>query len=122
MNGFDPGDNVAKRFANMRAALVGEGHLHGCAVLSGFAVECHCPSVRSNVMRRLRPHMAGPGVVQDMTLKLHEARLIHSCVTCVHFRESTEGCALAGGARPPARVVAYGCPSWSDGEDDDIPF
>lgn len=42
-----------------------------------------------------------------------------SCLTCVHFREHDgELCALAY-KRPPARVIAEGCPAY---EHDDIPF
>lgn len=41
------------------------------------------------------------------------------CITCVYFNNETEGCVLADGARPPARVVAYGCPKY---DQDDIPF
>ena len=32
-----------------------------------------------------------------------------SCMNCEYFSEVTEGCRLAGGARPPARVIAFGC-------------
>lgn len=41
-----------------------------------------------------------------------------SCVNCVNFIPDGELCGLAG-QRPPARVIAEGCPSW---EHDDIPF
>jgi hypothetical protein len=39
------------------------------------------------------------------------------CLNCLQFNEKTETCALAK-ARPPARVIAYGCPKWEE----DIPF
>ncbi len=39
-----------------------------------------------------------------------------TCVNCLHFDEPSEICALAQ-ARPPARVIAYGCPSF-----DNLPF
>ena len=35
-----------------------------------------------------------------------------SCLTCEHFDEPTEGCGLGGGARPPARIIAFGCPRY----------
>lgn len=37
----------------------------------------------------------------------------YTCVTCEHFSMDTEGCALAGGARPPARVIAFGCDKYN---------
>jgi hypothetical protein len=51
--------------------------------------------------------------VAKLTGKLHEARLIHSCLTCVHFNEDLEQCTLVY-VRPPARVIAFGCPEWDD--------
>lgn len=54
-----------------------------------------------------------------------------SCLSCRWFEENTERCLLSNPmVRPPARVIAYGCPSWDNkklkerepGEDDDIPF
>lgn len=44
--------------------------------------------------------------------------LFRNCVNCYHFNEATEICALANGQRPPARVIANGCPKHSD----EIPF
>lgn len=41
-----------------------------------------------------------------------------TCVNCMHFDEQREVCKLAG-ARPPARVIAFGCDSF---EEDNIPF
>lgn len=75
--------------------------------------------------------------VERITEKLHRSKLIHSCMTCVHFSEQgghhrscfmdgdvkdypntpPETCTLYG-VRPPARVIAYGCPSWEEG----LPF
>ena len=43
---------------------------------------------------------------------------IRSCINCDHFTEATEGCEIAGGARPPAKVIVLGCGKWSDA----IPF
>lgn len=55
--------------------------------------------------------------VDRLTQKLHAQGLIHSCLTCEHFDEASETCHVYK-QRPPARVIAYGCPSWID----DIPF
>lgn len=41
-----------------------------------------------------------------------------SCITCLYFDERAEGCALANGMRPPARVIALGCARFEE----DIPF
>ena len=35
-----------------------------------------------------------------------------SCINCEHFEEHSELCKLAG-SRPPARVIALSCSSWS---------
>lgn len=40
-----------------------------------------------------------------------------SCLTCDHFNEPGEICRLYQ-ARPPARIIAFGCPSYVD----EIPF
>jgi hypothetical protein len=45
---------------------------------------------------------------------VERARLYRSCVTCNHFDEATEGCALADGTRPPARVIAMGCGKYEE--------
>jgi hypothetical protein len=42
---------------------------------------------------------------------------METCINCAHFHEQTEICELAQ-ARPPARVIAHGCPSYTPG----IPF
>jgi len=41
-----------------------------------------------------------------------------SCLNCEHFSEATEICKKYK-QRPPARVIAYACPSYEDLE---IPF
>lgn len=45
-----------------------------------------------------------------------------TCITCVHFKEyEGEICNLAPGKmRPPARIIAKGCPSYCDNLD--VPF
>ena len=45
--------------------------------------------------------------------KIHEMRVIPSCMTCNNFEEETEHCRLFQ-QRPPARVIAYGCEYWDD--------
>ncbi len=42
-----------------------------------------------------------------------------SCLNCINFKEQTELCGLVD-IRPPAKVIAYGCPQWED--KDEIPF
>jgi len=44
-------------------------------------------------------------------------RGLDTCMSCEHFDEASEVCKLAG-QRPPARVIAYGCPEYLP----DIPF
>lgn len=43
-----------------------------------------------------------------------------TCLNCIRFIENTEICALYS-QRPPARVIAFGCSSYSDSTDE-IPF
>lgn len=46
--------------------------------------------------------------------------LMQSCLSCRHFDETNEVCRKANGLRPPARVIANGCPQYDDMRD--IPF
>lgn len=42
-----------------------------------------------------------------------------TCLECLHFRKADETCQLATPpARPPAEVIAYGCPAYED----EVPF
>lgn len=43
-----------------------------------------------------------------------------SCISCDHFNEPEEICKKFG-QRPPARVIAFGCPAYDDVEDS-VPF
>lgn len=52
-----------------------------------------------------------PAIVQA----LHTAT--RTCLTCDHFHEQKELCGLYG-QRPPARIIAFGCPSYVN----EIPF
>ncbi len=45
--------------------------------------------------------------------------LWQSCISCDHWQSVNEMCGLYK-SRPPARVIAFGCPSYAD--DNDIPF
>jgi hypothetical protein len=54
------------------------------------------------------------GLIERATGMINTA--CKSCITCGHFVESTEQCALYK-ARPPARIIAFACPSY-----DFIPF
>lgn len=45
--------------------------------------------------------------------------LTASCISCTHFDETNEICKKAN-ARPPARIIAFGCNLYDDF--DDIPF
>lgn len=44
--------------------------------------------------------------------------IYQNCLNCLHFNEEKEICKLYY-LRPPAKVIAYGCPLW---EDIEIPF
>lgn len=48
-----------------------------------------------------------------------ETGIMRTCISCDHFLEQTEHCTKYN-ARPPARVIAFACPSYED--DNDIPF
>jgi hypothetical protein len=46
---------------------------------------------------------------------LQKARVHRTCVTCTHFDEARETCGKAEPpARPPARVIASGCPAYDE--------
>lgn len=54
-----------------------------------------------------------------------ELGLQQSCISCTYFDEDgrksgTKEQCMAYKERPPARVIAFGCPNYSDA--DDIPF
>lgn len=56
------------------------------------------------------------GSLRDIAEKHH---IYQCCLNCINFREQTELCGLAN-ARPPARVICFGCPQWENKEG--IPF
>jgi hypothetical protein len=43
----------------------------------------------------------------------HNEKPTRSCLSCVHFNEAEEIC-LQFKQRPPARVIAHGCPAYVD--------
>ena len=46
---------------------------------------------------------------------LDEADVWSTCLNCTHFNESAEVCTIAvPPSRPPARVIAFGCASFTD--------
>lgn len=56
--------------------------------------------VVSNIIRAVRSTLAG-----ELPCS--------SCLSCVHFNEPTEICGVYN-QRPPARVIANGCPAYID--------
>lgn len=59
------------------------------------------------------------GVWCDLRQIIAETHLYESCITCRRFDEKNEICKLVN-QRPPARVIAFGCPRYDD--QDEIPF
>lgn len=49
----------------------------------------------------------------------YRGEVTRSCISCSLFKESTETCTKFN-ARPPARVIAYGCKDYFS--EDEIPF
>lgn len=70
------------------------------------------PEAARNILRVLATLNEVMGTEQDIPM-------FQNCVTCAHFNEETEIC-RAYTARPPARVIAYGCRTYKDQLD--IPF
>lgn len=73
----------------------------------------------------IREHLARDGLSPEDTFDLadhlvellHKARMHHSCISCLYFIEKDEDPAKHEhcsryGVRPPARVIAIGCPGW----------
>lgn len=50
-----------------------------------------------------------------VTKVLSDDSAYQNCLVCNNFNETTELCKLAN-QRPPARIIAYGCPSFEDKE------
>lgn len=66
----------------------------------------------------LEPPANSPQEAKRLTQELRAIGCIHSCITCEHFNHTYEMCELAK-QKPPAEVIANGCPSWAFEE---IPF
>lgn len=58
-------------------------------------------------------------LVEALTKTSMQNPIYQSCINCDNFNEPLELCKLAN-QRPPARVICFGCKSWSD--KDMIPF
>lgn len=56
---------------------------------------------------------------------LDKCRFVKSCLSCDSFNEQMELCnnpkVTLTPARPPARIIAFGCPAYNN-IDEDIPF
>lgn len=68
---------------------------------------------------RATNHLAMDTTIKHFIRTLEDARIMQSCIVCLHFNEESEICSKFQ-ARPPARVIAYSCPDFSDA--DDVPF
>lgn len=64
------------------------------------------------------------GRVLDKALERHIVSVPNgitpSCLSCEHFNEDRESCAISDYQRPPARIIAFGCERYKD--NDPIPF
>lgn len=76
------------------------------------------PKIREEATRRFRK------AVSDACFSAIESQIkdfpFQSCINCLHFDEHQGEICRVYKARPPARVIAFGCISFAD--DDDIPF
>jgi hypothetical protein len=70
------------------------------------------PTLREDRVYEMRQHL------YDWLVSYHP-NLMRTCLTCLHFQESNEMCKTYK-ARPPARVIAYGCKDYMNEEE--IPF
>lgn len=70
------------------------------------------------------PHAFRAGIairIIEALAKMPVEGILKSCISCDHFNEPLEQCKISGNQRPPARIIAYGCPKY-ESIDDDIPF
>ena len=68
------------------------------------------PKLRLEEFYDLR-HLVGEAV----SAILRDKQAYESCLVCSNFNETNELCKLAN-QRPPARIIAYGCPQFIDAE------
>ncbi len=63
--------------------------------------------------------LAIEGIAKELgaVMRKHLDESTKTCINCFHFQETTEQCKLFR-ARPPARIIAFGCEKY----DDQIPF
>lgn len=99
------------------------------------------PTLKTKLQRELAPLLV-PIIAEAVHTALVQAGMLQTCLNCQHFDEGTEGCAKAGGKRPPAETIVFGCELFTDRDpviktqvkpqpakhvifddlDDDIPF
>lgn len=70
------------------------------------------PRIREDVLLDFREYLLD-------YMRACEGELVRSCLTCAVFQESSELCGKFK-ARPPARVIAYGCKDYFN--EKEIPF
>lgn len=76
------------------------------------------PKLRSSLSYNMTAGLTG--LLKGLSEGRPGEGVFQSCLNCIHFRESAgEICGLYK-ARPPARIIAFGCPSYDDV--DEIPF
>lgn len=73
------------------------------------------PTLKTKLQRELAPLLV-PIIAEAVHTALVEAGMLQTCLHCVHFNEETEGCAKAGGLRPPAETIVFGCELFDDSE------
>lgn len=72
------------------------------------------PTLKTKLQRELAPLLI-PIIAEAVHNALVDAGMLNNCLDCVHFNEATEGCAKAGGRRPPAETIVFGCELFTDG-------
>ena len=73
------------------------------------------PTLKTKLQRELAPLLI-PIIAEAVHNALVDAGMLNNCLDCVHFNEATEGCAKAGGRRPPAETIVFGCELFTDGD------
>ena len=73
------------------------------------------PTLKTKLQRELAPLLV-PILAEAVHTALVDAGMLQTCLHCEHFNEETEGCAKAGGLRPPAETIVFGCELFSDSD------